>query len=356
MLTTLLIMNKALYYWLSQYVDFESIDIKPTHKELVVDMFISDQCNLTCKHCYLGKTKTNGRNLSIQEWKETIKSLYNEGVRHFHISGKESSLDSRIPSIVSYIKQFDGTYTGLVSNGTGPSSFYYSLINEGIDYLEFSIDGTEDTHNYIRGNNIYKKVINLIESLSQYNKVIDISTCLNKNSLKEYHQLISILSEIGIKKFFSTPFLLSGNGLDFINYSISPSDFDILVEDTFKYLNSSNKDSLIIKYCIPNSNIMDLVNYNGFIKHLLENYLNGNCDLTTHIGKNLIQVSIDFLDIKYLNELSITFDGDVIPCADYIGDNKYSEYCIGNVLRKDISDILHEREYSINKSLKKLQL
>jgi len=155
-------MNKNLQNWLTEYVSFDSVDYESNISNLIVDLFISDKCNLCCKHCYFGNSHTIGIPLSIEQWKSVIDLLYNEGVRHFHISGRESSLDNRVIEIISHIKKKENTFSGLVSNGTGPMVFYKSLIKEGVDYLEFSIDGTESTHNFIRGKAVYSQVINTL--------------------------------------------------------------------------------------------------------------------------------------------------------------------------------------------------
>ena len=347
-------MDKALHTWLSQYVRFDSIVFKSNLGDLIVDMFISDKCNLRCKHCYFGNTRTISPRLSTEDWKKVIGSLHAEGVRHFHISGRESSLDNRVLEIVSYIKSLEGTYSGLVSNGTGQLVFYKTLIEEGIDYLEFSIDGTEDTHNYIRGSKVFSKIMDTLEPLSQHSNIIDISTCLNKNSLDEYFTLVDRCIAFGIRKFFATPFLPKGNGETFGSFSLTPEMFSQLIKNSFAYLESKEGQKIVLKYCIPHEITLPMVEKGDYFRQLLVNYLTNKSELVYHVNGNLIQVALNLLDVKYLSNISITSDGEVIPCADYISAINYLHYSIGNVSKTKLSDIIQARDEIIKSNLNNL--
>ena len=348
-------MDKNLRTWLSRYVRFDSVTYESNLSGLVVDMFISDKCNLQCKHCYYGKTRTIGPLLTTQDWKKIIKALYAEGVRHFHISGKESSLDNRILEIVSYIKNLDGTYSGLVSNGTGVLQFYKDVINEGIDYLEFSIDGTEDTHNFIRGKSIFSQIMSLLDSLSQNSNIIDISTCLNKNSYEEYLKLIDICLAFGIRRFFAVPFLAKGYGKSLDYFSISLSVLSQLLEKSFIYLESKPDQRIALKYCIPHEMTYPLIMNGVFFRQLLIDYLTNNSDMIYDVNGNLIQIALNLLDVKFLHTVTITSDGEIIPCSDYISDNYDSHYSIGNIVKTDIGTIIQSRAEIINNNLNSLK-
>lgn len=348
-------MNKDLHTWLSQFIEFDFVDYKSDLSDIVVDLFISDKCNLRCKHCYFGNTQTIGAPLTFQDWKKVIGSFHSEGVRHFHISGRESSLDNRILKIVSYIKNLEGTYTGIVSNGTGQPQFYKTLINEGLDYLEFSIDGTEDTHNYIRGKNTFSKIISLLESLSLHSNLIDISTCLNKNSFDEYFSLIDFCLDLGIRRFFATPFLTKGHGQFLVNFSINPSVYSLLIKKSFSFLKSKSKQKIILKYCVPHEMTFPLIKNGAFFRQQLINYLTNRSGLIYYLKGNIIQISLDLLDIHFLHNISITSDGEVIPCSDYISDSNYVRYSIGNVQKTNISSIIQTRAERIINNLNSLQ-
>ena len=276
-------MNKELQSWLSHYVSFGPIDLKSGLNELTVDLFISDICNLNCKHCYFGTTRTIGPPLTLKNWKYIIESLYINGVRHFHISGKESSLDNRTIEIVAFIKSLKGTYSGVVSNGTGNHLFYNSLVNEGIDYLEFSIDGLEKTHNYIRGKKVFSQLINLLKSLSLNSNIIDISTCLNRNSIDEYFSLVDICMDFGIKKFFATPYLYKGNGKSFSFFSITPLVLSQLIEMSFKFLEAKPNKKIVMRYCIPHEMTYSMIENSPFFERILIDYLTGKTNLIYQI-------------------------------------------------------------------------
>ena len=350
-------MDKELHSWLKQFINFGSVISvdKVSLNRVVLDLFVSDTCNLRCRHCYFGTTKTQKERLSSDDWKRVIDVFRAHGVNHFHFSGRESSLDQRILNIVSYIKTNPQSYTGIVSNGTGDYSFYKKAFENGLDYLEFSLDGIKDTHNYIRRFDVYYHVIDNLIRLSDYSNQIDITTCLNKNSLNEYLSLIDTVSKLGITKFFATPFMVVGNGKDLSNFTISPKDFSDLIEKTVEFLKENEGRHLSIRYCIPHEYTFQMISEGEFFKQEILGYLNGVSNLVYRIKGNALQLSLNLFDIDFLNMISITADGEVLPCSDYIGYDNYWHYSIGNVKTDSIESIMHNRIKCINNTINSIK-
>jgi len=326
-------------------------------EKLIADLFFSNKCNLKCLHCYFGYTKNISTPLPYNTWLRIINDLHKNGVRHFHLSGKESSLEADSVELVKYIKSKQNTFCGIVSNGTGHLDYYQSLISNNIDYIEFSIDGLEENHNYLRGDNIFHDNVKAIENACHIKQqIINISTTLNRLNHNYFLQLVNYFDQVGVKRFFATPFIEKGNGANIKSLSINGDDFALLIEKTFDFINNTSSKGLVIKYCIQHEHILPSLNKSKFIQEIVKGYFSKKNDLIFRINGNTIQLSFNFIEFDYLSQLIVTNDGYILPCADDISYTKYSEISLGNLNQSTIDKILAKRKdslkYQINNSIK----
>lgn len=345
-------MNHDVAKLIANYIDFSEFlkneNILKSNK-IIVDLFFSNKCNLKCRHCYFGNTKNLHSPLTLNEWLKVTDSLYNVGISHFHISGKECSLEPQSVSLVKHIKSKVNTYCGVVTNGTGDSSYYAKLILAGIDYIEFSIDGLEYNHNYIRKNNTFTTTVESIKTIVEISspETINLTTTLNSLNWFEYIDVVSYFYGIGVRRFFATPFLEKGAGANINNILISSDQLILLINNTLKFLENNKRKGIIIKYCIPHHLIMSLWNDSLYIQGILKKYFSGEHDLIFRINDNILQLSFSFIDLDYLNMLVITNDGYIIPCADDISRQNYPMFALGNISEISIEEIFNKRIESI---------
>lgn len=350
-------MNKQVVDILNNYFDIsEVIDAPEIFSELgkvVVDLFFSNKCNLRCSHCYFGKTQNTSQPLTFTEWTSLVDSLFSKGIKHFHISGKECSLNLKSYNLVKYIKNKNNTYCGIVTNGTGSYEYYKNIIETGIDYVEFSIDGLRENHNIIRNQEIFDSNVEVIKKITKISspEIIDITTTLNKKNYDEYLPLVSYFKKIGINRFFATPFLEKGNGAAIREISMSSSQYIQLIEKTFKYLENTKEKGIIIKYCIPHFLIIPMWNESKSIRDYIKGYFSGENELIFERNDNYIQLSFSFIDVNYLNMIVITNDGYVIPCADDISTPEYAKLSLGNIKDFTIEEILTKRINAIKNEI-----
>ena len=71
-------------------------------------LFISDRCNLECKHCSV-YNKTNPRQFSYEEVREQLQYAYNQGSRFVDLEGGEVMIwrdgDYRINDLIDLAKE-----------------------------------------------------------------------------------------------------------------------------------------------------------------------------------------------------------------------------------------------------------
>ena len=110
----------------------------------------SRRCNLSCLHC--GAVKEHYPNeLSTDRILALIDELAALRVRMFAVTGGEPLLRSDLLDVLAHASN-RGLFTGVATNGYQiDHSMARRLRAAGVDTLQISLDGLEDTHNQIRG-------------------------------------------------------------------------------------------------------------------------------------------------------------------------------------------------------------
>lgn len=152
---------------------------------LLAGFKITHKCNLTCRHCPFWHE--NLPQMTFEEIKEVLKSLYDMGVRILLIEGGEPFLwrdgSYHLQDVVNEAKKYFLS-VGVTTNGT---------ISMELDSnsLWVSLDGLKETHNHIRGQDIFDKVIENIESSSHPN--LYVNTTINKLNWQEIPEMVKFL-------------------------------------------------------------------------------------------------------------------------------------------------------------------
>ncbi len=86
----------------------------------IVHLEISNQCNLNCKYCYIGKKK--GKELNCFQWQKIIKELANNGVFQLTFGGGEPTMREDLLELARYVKSC-GLTLCMTTNGINLTNF-----------------------------------------------------------------------------------------------------------------------------------------------------------------------------------------------------------------------------------------
>ncbi|MFX0020062.1 MAG: radical SAM protein [Promethearchaeota archaeon] len=171
---------------------------------LYVNYDITWKCNLKCKHCYFSASSMELKNkrieLSQEEWTKVFKYHRDLGTNTAVLTGGEPTL--RIDVIKEAIKIFPSVQ--VVSNGViklPPFNGYKQ------PKYWVSIDGTEETHNKIRGVKVFDKVLRTIQVSNPV-----VATTIMALNYNEINDIVKIAYENG------------ASGLAFLMYTGYPND------------------------------------------------------------------------------------------------------------------------------------
>lgn len=145
---------------------------------LLVGWALTNRCNLRCKYCNTWSFES--RELSIKEIFSIIDELSVLGCARIAFTGGEPLLRNDIQDIISYSKD-KRIYTGINSNGILVPEKIAQI--KHIDLLMLSLDGPQETHDYLRGRGSYKSTLTAIDTAVKHNLKIATTTVLTKHNL-----------------------------------------------------------------------------------------------------------------------------------------------------------------------------
>jgi len=182
-----------------------------------VSYFINNECQLDCKHCYVG-IKRADRALSLDEWKRVFADAITLGARTFGNVGKEPTLSwDKTLGLLQWFQeqkavQLSGDLPlryGLVTNGIALTGQKIAQLAEADPtYVDVSFDGNEERHDYIRGRGMYRRTFdNLMGFPDRLKEKVFVSFTLNAINDGSLGELVDALYGIGMRNFLVSPYV-----------------------------------------------------------------------------------------------------------------------------------------------------
>lgn len=124
-------------------------------------IFISDQCNLQCKHCCVFAQKTIKKK-SYEQIREELEYAYKLGSRFVDFEGGEPTMwkegERDLNSLIRLAKEIGFFSTTITTNAVMP------FTGSEADSIWVSLDGLGKYHDAVRGNGVFDKLVKNIET------------------------------------------------------------------------------------------------------------------------------------------------------------------------------------------------
>lgn len=201
---------------------------------------VTRRCNLLCSFC-LASNKYE--NLTLEEIKESISILKNNGLKNIRLSGGEPTVRKDLIHIIDHCTKLN-LNTILCSNLYNIDSIYDDLITYPI-IIKTSIHGDEKLHNSITGINSYKFTIKNIQRLVKDNIEVDIHNVLTEPNYLKLENLINHSINLGVKKISFISLIPRERGDTFLNGKNPPKmkiELDKLRKKYSQLINIKFKD------------------------------------------------------------------------------------------------------------------
>lgn len=153
-------------------------------------ILLTNNCNLACSHC-IRNDKSN-TTLSQQDIEILFKNI-NFTNNQIILTGGEPSLHPKFNYILDEVSKRAKKIT-ICTNGI--NNYYFEKNKNKNIHLQFSLDGSREYHNKIRGLDSFDKIIDNIKLAEKYNISHSISTVVNKLNIDSMQEMLDDLKKI----------------------------------------------------------------------------------------------------------------------------------------------------------------
>lgn len=122
-------------------------------------IYLTNQCNLSCNHCYMFSGKPNSDELKKEDWLSVINNFKENGGKSITFTGGEVLKNKDWFDIIKFAKESDITVT-ILSNGILWDDELIEKSKCYIDEIQISLDGiSENTNSIVRGKGNFEKAL-----------------------------------------------------------------------------------------------------------------------------------------------------------------------------------------------------
>lgn len=166
------------------------------------------RCNLSCKHCGSDCHRDMAqKDMPLADFLNVIDSItpyVNTHKTMIVITGGEPLMRKDLEECGQQLYRREYPW-GMVSNGLAMTETRLdNLIVSGLRSVTISLDGLEDSHNYLRGNpNSFRNAFHAIKLLvaKEEHLLFDVVTCVSPNNIEELHLIKKMLIDAGVRKW-----------------------------------------------------------------------------------------------------------------------------------------------------------
>jgi len=207
--------------------------------EFFIQWHLTENCNLSCTHCYQGERGIE--ELTLSELKAVVQEVSDmlsdwtgiHGVEFspsFNVTGGEPFLRRDLFEVLGELKKH---YFGihLLTNGTMVSGARARrLADLGVDGVQVSIEGPEEVHDAIRGAGSFIASTAGIERLIDAGLSVTLNVTVSRLNAGYLKKVIAFGSHLGVKKIGFSRLVPYGKGRALLAHALRPDEVRALYE------------------------------------------------------------------------------------------------------------------------------
>ena len=233
---------------------FDNQLVKPKNNGGSMQMYLTNECNMRCPHCYMFAGLKKDRELSTKEIFDIISSFKKHGGNNIVFSGGEIALRTDLYEILKYSCDL-GISNEILTNGTLWNADLVKKVASLITRVQISIDGYDEaTNSLIRGKGNFSKALNAVNLFYESNVDTEISVTpyLDKKLAENYQCYIDFARMLN-QKYHKANFLVKFtfdvlNGRDICVSEKQKKDYQSIVTKIYNELYGDFVDKPFLEF------------------------------------------------------------------------------------------------------------
>ena len=204
-------------------------------QRLLLQWHITGRCNLNCTHCYqdsekCGELDFNKLTYILQQYKELLTLWRKQSGQHIggHITvtGGEPFVRNDFIDLLNLFAINNKYFTfAILTNGTHIDKKMATKLSQlNPRFVQVSVEGTEKTHDQIRGEGSYQRTISAIKHLVKAGVKTIISFTAHRQNYNEFNDVAQLGRKLKVDRVWSDRLIPSGNGSDLKDFLLTPAE------------------------------------------------------------------------------------------------------------------------------------
>ncbi|KJU85075.1 radical SAM domain-containing protein [Candidatus Magnetobacterium bavaricum] len=183
-----------------------------------LELQITDECNLSCRHCYIESARCNRMALSqicavLGEFEDM------QGLRVL-ITGGEPTIHPDFLSLNDMLPRFCLRKL-LFTNGLSLNDHLLDALN--VDEIIISLDGLQDGHEALRGAGTFSRTLKAIETSVKKGFATSVSTMVHALNVNDFDHMQQMFTDMGVKDWTVDIAAVAGNFRQHPSLKVSPT-------------------------------------------------------------------------------------------------------------------------------------
>jgi len=192
-----------------------------------VYLYITEECQLRCGHCYMGERLERAHAMPFPEVLTNLKLWRQMGGSKLPILGGEATLHPQFVEILQAAYRIGYEKLILTTNGLKSSRTRLLQISpEALNYVQVSLDGGSwESHDAVRGANTFKYSLETIRQLSAHGHDVRIICTVNRRNIDDCERLIELAGDLGATLVKYHVFSAIGTGRSNTEWALTPPEW-----------------------------------------------------------------------------------------------------------------------------------
>ena len=242
--------KKVIFLQKTQCVGMKNRD-SPAHGLYTVEIRLTKNCNLTCRHCSVSAGKVAEDELNLEEITGVIDEISEMGVHYLVLTGGEPLLFKKLSKVLDCAVS-RSLKVSIDTNGILLSKKKaLELKKSGISTIQVSLDGMEKTHDKIRGSRAFEMAVKGIKNSVDAGVYTTINFTASKMNKDDLPEVILLAKELRVDALTLERFVPIGRGGEINEQMLTSQGFKeclkTLLDEKVLRTNSTDPLSIFLK-------------------------------------------------------------------------------------------------------------